>query len=484
MKKGIVTSSMVLESTRIDPKHFLDDGYQCYLRVTRGSWPFVTVSQMLGESSVWAPSVSKFVPAAGPDFGKPYLAPFDTLRYVLVSNSWVSSSHFKAFSSCEVKRGQLLITCSGRNLGPCVWVDDLLSEFVVSGDMIRVEGADQSMLFYLMAFLHTRVGNALIRRHKTGSVIDHISPRAVQDLVVPILADDFIAQIVTQFEKATLMREHARHMLAGAMDAFSNRVGIDQALSRIREMHLPRHFSLHSGTVRSRIDAEYHAPIYRAFINELGRTCELRQLGDIADITRPPGRYKTLYVTDNRYGLPLLSTRHMAQFRPVGLKYISPLAFRTPEEYLVRAGCILMAADGRAEENLGDCVLLGQDRDGWAASGHVIRVKPRADIHPGILYLSLVCEPIRAIIKSLATGSVVDAISEMELATVYVPYLPLHEARQIGDQVVGAWEEFAQAKAVEDAAIAIFEDALFTPALGPSGAVGTKNDPNRGTSRP
>jgi len=48
---------------------------------------------------------------------------------------------------------------------------------------------DEATRFYVLAFLGTPTGHALIRRDKTGSVIDHVSVSHLASAVVPMLDD-------------------------------------------------------------------------------------------------------------------------------------------------------------------------------------------------------------------------------------------------------------------------------------------------------
>ncbi len=168
---------------------------------------------------------------------------------------------------------------------------------------------------------------------------------------------------------------------------------------------------------------------------------------------KPPGRYKTLYVEEEDFGLKLMSGRNLAQFRPIGLKVMSKEAWSDPEAYIIRRDMVLLTADGRAEENLADCALVRTDRDGWAASGHIHRLVPKAGVHPGLLYLACSCDPVQKLLKGLATGSVVDALSEADVSRVVVPYPLSGRGKRLGDDALRAWDGFSQATELEDAAI-------------------------------
>jgi hypothetical protein len=177
-------------------------------------------------------------------------------------------------------------------------------------------------------------------------------------------------------------------------------------------------------------------------------------------VFKPSGRYKTNYVADAQFGVPMMNGRQVAQYKPIALRSMSLAAFKEPDSFRLRVGMTLLTADGRAEENLADCALVARDRDGWAASGHVHRLMPRDGVHPGILYLACSCMPAQIQFKSLATGSVVDALSTGDVESVLVPYSDAEPVRRFGEQAQQAWSLFADAYQDERDAISLIEEAL------------------------
>jgi hypothetical protein len=169
-------------------------------------------------------------------------------------------------------------------------------------------------------------------------------------------------------------------------------------------------------------------------------------------------------VEDERFGVRMLNGRQIAQYRPIALRLMSPAALDSPADFLLGRGTTLVTADGRAAENLADCALVEIDREGWSASGHVHRVKPREGIHPGLVYLACSCAPVQAQFKALATGSVVDALSVDDVASVVVPYQDTDAARQLGDDACSAWKLFAEASRAEGEAVAALEAEFATAA--------------------
>ncbi len=462
MRYAVLDFSKINPGHRLDARFYVGEKSLALERLRESAFPVATLGELLGDGNVWSPPRFTFVPALDAQFGKPYLSPWDTLRYMPRSNVFLSRI-VDVYTRLEVRAGWLLITASGRNLSPCVLVDRYLEAFAVSSDMIRVSAPLDENLFYGMAFLHTTIGRQQLSGDKWGSVIDHIQPPTVRSVLVPMLPDDVRKKIARNFQKAAALRERARLMLSEAERQFLEVTGLRQTLESLPSTAYRRRFVIDSSRLRGRLDAEPYAPLYEFYRESIQSTGCAARLKDAARIHRPPGRYRPVYVRDRQYGMPLLSGRQISQFRPVGLKYISPLSLRDPDAYKLSAGTLVLAADGRAEENLGDCSVILEDRHGWAASGHVIRLVPRDGIHLGLLYLACTSSIVQAQMKALATGSVVDALSEEDIGEVLIPYPD--KAVALGDQVIRAWEYFAAATRLEDQSIAVFEGHLSQVSL-------------------
>jgi hypothetical protein len=460
MKIATAYRGMLVEAQRIDARFFTDRGATANLRIKQGPWGRIRLGSLVEDANIWAPPIFTRVYAADKRFGKPYLAPSDTLRYMPQSKSYLSRSQTKRYERYEVDPGWLVITCSGRNLGPSVYVDNFIAKFVLSHDMIRIASADQDSLFYVMAFLHTPTGLASIRHDRGGSVIDHINPNHVKNLVIPLVDSVTKEFCINGFKTAAGLRERARITLDDAARSFALLTGLAEIIASISASDYRRRWDIKPSTMNWRIDAEPYAPIYKSYHGIAKQTGFGCRLGDIAEISKPPGRYTTYYVDEEKYGMPILSGRQIAQHRPVGLKFISPFSFNDPASYKLDKDWIVMTADGRAEENLADCAVIGEDRAGWTASGHIFRIKPREAKRLGLVYLAYTAAIVQAQIKSLATGSVVDALSEQDVSSVWAVYPDLPLADTLGNQVEMAWRDFAQATQIENEAIQMLETVL------------------------
>lgn len=440
-------------NARLDAKYFLSAGTEAAERIAvakAAGVPTATLGGRNGVAQLAAPQRFRRVYAAPGEDAVPYLRPYDVFDYVPQAADHLSVPRSDNLEQLKVSPGTLLQTCSGRNLGPAVAVDAYLARFAMSHDLIRMQFDNEQLRLYVLAFLASPTGQALLRRDKTGSVIDHISPLHVAAVEVPLLDDDVRSAVAGLEGRAVDLREEAR-------------LSLDAAI-RLYEASLPTMptaaESLRSGwTVRAssllgRIDAAYYDVAVAGIQEDLLAAGGVR-VGDIAEVVKPAGRYKTFYV-DPDFGRPLLSGRQLLQFHPINPQYISPRSIDDESRYELCHGWTAFQADGRAQERLGFPVMITPDRDGWLASGHVGRLVPRDGVDPGWLFTAWATTQVQRQVAALACGSVVDALYPADLEKVVLP--PPEDWS--GADVMLAWEQFSEAAQAHTAAVAVLEERL------------------------
>lgn len=457
MRLSSITARDVVGSLRFDAKFHLSRQNPLLRQLDSSRWTTTTVGKTFGDASVWMPGRFARVWAASEEFGKPLLVPYDAFRYMPWSRSYLSRSQVMEYNQAEVTRGTILIVRSGRNCGPVTMVDAFIERFAMSDDMLRLTGLPLSDdAFYFYAFLATPTGQETVRRDRNGSVIDHLGPEQIAALRYPLVDDRVRTQIVELFRRGFENREKARLLLADTQRSYLQHFGLDDAEAGLHVGAMARRFTVYRSQLMDRFDAEPRAPRYAAWrerIQALGGCA----LSDIAEVFKPASRYKTNYVDDPQYGVAMMNGRQISQYRAIALRWMSLSAFKDPDQFRLKTGTTLLTADGRAEENLADCVFVTADRAGWAASGHVHRVTPRDGVNAGLVYLACSCAPVQAQLKALATGSVVDALSDTDVASVTVPYADSAAAIKLGTAAEQAWQLFADAATAEDKATAALE---------------------------
>ncbi len=302
--------------------------------------------------------------------------------------------------------------------------------------MIRIEVPDIDIRHYLLAYLKTPLGQALLRRGKSGSVIDHITTSDVAALPLPLPADDVITAVAARMRAAVTAVAGARTTLLALLAESESSLPMPSRPTSPRDGWMTP-----STRVVDRLDAAFYDPRVQAARSQL-RSAGGVTLGELA-AAELPVRYKRYYVEPG-HGRPILSGRQILQFEPVNLQHVSDRSFRDAERYVVGAGTTIMAADGRAEGSQGSAAMVTGDRDGWLASNHVMRLLPRSGVRPGAVWLAMAARQTRAQVNALSFGSVVDQVNPRDVETVVVPVVPV-VSDAAARQAEAAWTAFSEA---------------------------------------
>jgi hypothetical protein len=437
---------------RLDAWYYLAPGAAAARRLARArsaGLETVPIGGGGGLGRAWQPSRFKRAYAGRGETSIPYLAPHDAFQYLPDDTERLSLTRTENLDRYRIARGQILQTCSGRNLGPNVLVDDYLARFATSHDVIRIEIDDETMRHYTVAFLRSHTGQGLLRRDKSGSVIDHITVGHVEALEVPLLDPTVMERAAELIRESFALIEQARLTLADGLHAYEASLPGPPRASPAKEG-----WTITPGALTGRLDAAPYDP-WVARIREELRAAGGRPVSDVADVLKPPGRYKTIYVGE-RFGRPFMSGTQILQLVPAKRQFMAEHAFRDVAAYELRKGWSVFMADGRAEKDLGVVAMIPSDRDGWLASGHVGRLVPHAGTDPGWLWLACRTWQAQVQIKALASGSVVDSTYPPDMEGVILPPDRGVDGRSIAD----AWERYARARAAEAEAIALVDDTL------------------------
>jgi hypothetical protein len=452
MKVETVSAVSLSTHARLDSRYFLAPGIKALERVERAKQrgiPCVPLGGKNGIARIWKPSGFRKVEASPRESKIGYLRPYDVFEYLPRAADFVSVKRAGKTEAARLKRGMLVQTCSGRNLGPAVFVDDYLAKFVIGSDMIRIEIDDPDLRAYALGYLQSDTGQQLLTQGKTGSVIDHLSIDHVAGVEIPLFDHDVRTAITQKMSEAIRLREEARLTLDEALTLY------EESLPKAKRAKPEKEgWTIRAKELTDRLDAASYDP-FVANVKKKMTANGGATVASVAKVLKPGGRPKTIYV-EPEYGNPVLSGTQLLQIRPIHLSYMPARAYKNPSAYVVRKGMIAYQADGRAEDALGVPVMITSDRDGWFASGHVGRLVSNPGVDPGWLYLACRSWQSQIQLKSLASGSVVDSTFPWDMASVRLPPRDSVDGKSIQD----AWEKFARAQRAEDEAKSLVEQSL------------------------
>ena len=390
--------------------------------------------------------------------GKPFLTPKEIFTFKISPRKFVTGYP----KDVEIKKDWILVTRSG-SVGRLIISNSILTEFILSDDIIRVIPNSEFPFGYIYAYLNTWIGQAFLTKTNYGGPIKHIEPHHVASIPIPIVDEDIILEVNKKILKAHKMREEAQLKLSEAEELFYQELN----LSSIDEDDVEyfggeagrkvKAFTVRASELDLRFDASYHIPISRKIQEEITKTGAFTQFKEIVSWIFVPSRFKRVYVESDD-GIPFLQGSHLPLVKFFDIKYLWKKAPNI-ESLLIKRGWILMSRSG----TVGNVALATKPIENWAASEHVIRIVPKDDVNPGYLWMALTSIYGQVQIKAKIYGGVVDEIAERNTSLLESILLPLPNKSiqdKIGNLVIEAYELKDKANMLEQEAVSMLEKHL------------------------
>ena len=177
----LLASALNSPNLRLDAKHYQEEFVAALARVKTSAYP----NRPIGEvADAFIPGRIKLITVPTEGAGAPYLRAHDAFETRPESDRYVASMRVSNYDSLLLRKGMILTPSSGRNLGPVAYVGKYLSSFAMT-DIMRIVPKSKIDGFYLLAYLLTETGQALVRKGRTGTTVDHLAPADV--LSIPLI---------------------------------------------------------------------------------------------------------------------------------------------------------------------------------------------------------------------------------------------------------------------------------------------------------
>jgi type I restriction enzyme M protein len=128
-----------------------------------------------------------------------------------------------------LRRGQLLITRSG-TIGRVLIVSEDQAGHIGSDDLIRVEIEDEALRFYVFGYLKSKLGQDQMKRNEYGTIQQHLEPRHVRDIVIPIPDDrTAVERIARELQESVFHRERSSSLESAALEQLRSMTAASEA---------------------------------------------------------------------------------------------------------------------------------------------------------------------------------------------------------------------------------------------------------------
>ncbi len=250
-----ISATDIKDHLNINPQHYapkLNEALNHVLAFDNfPNWGITTVGQLESDIRIyigprWNSSSIKVENPSDTSELSPYLTANAALEMRRLSIKWIDESHASkaqkaAIDGLRVKEGDILISRSG-TIGKVTYATKSLSSgYIVSDDLVRVRVKDPALRAYLLVFFTSKTAQSLMLRDEYGSVQQHLQPRHIHEMIVPVpddwrMVSDIVRlgnEFIVALERMSLvddgLRFHGFDKLLSEMQAESNTELLDTA---------------------------------------------------------------------------------------------------------------------------------------------------------------------------------------------------------------------------------------------------------------
>lgn len=391
----------------------------------------------------------------------PILQPAQANELRPTPSAYISGRTRTDIDALRVKKGQVLLTCSG-TIGNCAYVRNTLDNQIFSHDLLRIEPTEHSGFVY--AYLRSKTGSNIITTNNYGAVIKHIEPHHLDNVPVPDPPPILKLEIHNLIEDSFRLRDESNDLMDEAQAALKEALKLpDMDKLKSEAALFDRKAGFDSYSVRlneldNRLDASYHAPVVRAIEKRIRKTArEVTRVGDgrISQSVILPGRFRRVYVEEGS-GVVFFSGKNISELDPSDKKYLSLSQHnqKIKKELTIRENMILVTPSG----TIGKTAFVPKHWDGWAMTHDIIRIVPTNNEISGYLYAWLSSPYAFPLISRFTYGAVVGHIEKEHILKVSVPLLSDEKAqREINAKALEANRTRAEAYELERKALDILD---------------------------
>lgn len=462
---SVRTAKVILGASRLEAAFYGSDGYRAVNALHSSGFDF-TVLKEIADVHWHGPFGRVYVDGAS--HGVPFVSSAEMLEAKIVPDHFISRRLTNRLERLIVRDGQILVSCSG-TVGNIALCTEDFNGIAVSQHAIRVSPRDPESLGVLYCMLLSEAGQFLLKRNKSGSVIDSLYAEDVETLPVPRLPGALRQELGSLIADAKRLRVVANKLL-GEIEIEVQRSCFLPDLSALRPKNrivsdsradifhtkASERLLAEKGFGEFRLDASYHSPLAVALRKQILSMDGGTELGAVISGVRNSGLRKRVYVDDPSLGVPLLGGKQLMQVRPHDVKLLSKALTRNLQSEIVQGEWTLVSSGG----TLGRTLFVHRNLEGASVSQDVMRVIPDAELaYPGFIYAFLASPYGQIQIQQRGYGSVIPRLRDFQFNSIAIR-LPRDKGESIHHKVVQAFDARADAKAKEDSALKLFMSAL------------------------
>lgn len=394
----------------------------------------------------------------------PFFLPSQLNEIYPKPNKWISNLTDTNFEQLKPHSNTILLTRFG-TIGNCTYVSKTLAGRIFSDDVIRIHVTNEYDSGYIYAFLKTNIGQLLIKTNNYGSVISHIEPKHLENILIPNPPEILKKEIHNLVVKSYDLRDKSNDLIDKAEKLL------------IEELKLPpiedfkpkyfdkendiRNFEVSLSKLNNRFDGSYHIPLIdciKEHLQKYALSIKYINNGLNAQIILP-GRFSRTYVDENQ-GIKFVGGKDLFQLNPSTEKFLSK---RVHEKIIqtqlgIKENDLIMPSRG----TIGRLLLAPKHFEGWAISDNLMRITFEDKDIVGYIYCFFNSEYGKVLLEREIYGGVVNAIEPSHLCEIPIPLLKNKEIQtKINNLVLDANKKRYEAYVLEQKAIKMVNEKVI-----------------------
>ena len=459
----VVVQEIVENDYRLEASVYGIEGRQARQHLEKGKWGVVHLCGEKGIATAYHGLRFKRIYVEKSDF--PIYQPAQANDLYPRPSAYISDLTQTDIDALRVKRGQVLLTCSG-TIGNCTYVRNTLDNLIFSHDLIRIESKEYNGFIY--AFLKSKIGRLLITTNNYGAVIKHVESKHLNDIPVPNPPSILKQEIHNLIEESFSLRDESNELMDEAQILLQEALqlpDIEDLQERVEQFDKTGgvlNYSVPSSELTGRLDGSYYVPIVKVIEQEIAKIArEVLSVGDnrISQSVILPSRFKRVYVEEDN-GAVFLGGAQIYELDPSNKKYLSRGQHGDiiKKQLTLRENMTLITCSG----TIGKVTIVPQHWDGWTANQHIIRVVPVNNEIAGYLCAWLSSDYAYSLITRYIYGAVVDEINAEQVAAIPIPLLHDENMQKtINDKVLEANRKRTEAYELEQKALTVLDEKVI-----------------------
>jgi type I restriction enzyme S subunit len=377
--------------------------------------------------------------------GVPFLTTSGMLRFDLRPIPKLVKSTALTDEGCFIQEGTILISAAG-TIGNMTLVRKDMEEIFACGDILKVvPNPEKISPGYLYTYLSSKYGYPQVIQGTYGSIVQHLDPKQIVDLSIPLFDKKEEIKISQLMNKASKSRADAQQILWESRKIVSDLVGFD--LSEGNSLVT----TASSKSLVKRFDSHYYSARYLKLRDSIAsHKNEHCKLGSIADVFIP-NIFKRQYAADKQFGIPYITGGDVFKISPSSDRYLMNTVVKE-NRLRLEEGMILIQEAGQLGGLIGRSVFVGEHLSKFCCSNNMIRVKGNDFSDSYYLFALLSLPEYELLIAAEAAGSSIPHIEEKRVRNINVYWPDKNVRDKISSKVKVAIELLDLAQKSEDEA--------------------------------